>query len=105
MVGEVISDEGVEQVLVAIEVRGGDRDELAVPGRCGAPRRPSQEVGFIGEQRRGHQQPRRIAGPGPIEDFRGRFVVAADHPADQVLDVIGHEGTIKVSPDAALTLR
>jgi len=63
MVGEVISDEGVEQVLVAIEVRGGDRDELAVPGRCGAPRRPSQEVGFIGEQRRGHQQRRRIAGP------------------------------------------
>ena len=36
MVDEVVAGEGVDAVGVAGEVGGGDRDELAVPGRGGA---------------------------------------------------------------------
>ena len=36
MVGEVIADQCVEQVVVAVEVGRCHRDELAIPGRDGA---------------------------------------------------------------------
>ena len=48
MVGKVVSDEGVEQLGVVVEVGGGKGDELAGPGRRGVRGRPGEELGRAG---------------------------------------------------------
>ncbi len=40
MVDEVVASEGVDEVAIAAQVRGGDRDELAVAGRRREPLAP-----------------------------------------------------------------
>ena len=64
VIGEVVADEGVEQVMVAVEVRGGDGDELPVTRRGRVRRRARQQpsVTVAGDQRGGHEQGRCIAG-------------------------------------------
>ncbi len=80
MVGEVISNEDVEQLVVAVEVGGGDGDQLAIT-RCRGARRGSGEqvAGVIGEQRRRYQ------------------------PVDE--GVIGHDITVGPPADDELTRR
>ncbi len=43
MVGEVVADQGVEQVGVVVQVSGGKGDELPIPGRGGARCGPGEE--------------------------------------------------------------
>jgi hypothetical protein len=59
---------------------------------------------LVGEQGGGDEQRRGGGGPRPSQDLGGGGVVATDQPAEQVLDVIGHETTIEVGPDGVLTL-
>ena len=44
VVGQVVADQGVEQVGVVVEVSGGNRDQLSVPGRGGVLRCPGEET-------------------------------------------------------------
>ena len=85
MVGEVVADQGVEQVGVAAQVGVGEGDELAVPGRGGAARPPGP-----GGRRRpaassaaATSSDRGVVGPARAEDLGGGVGVAADQPAEQ----------------------
>ena len=105
MLGEVIPDVGVQSVLVAAQVGGGDGDKLAISGRDGVLSRPGKQVvGFGGEQGSGHEQGRGVVRCGPVEDLRGDLVVAADQPADQAGNVIGHKHTVGRGADDGLTV-
>jgi len=104
VVGQVVPNQRVEQILVAANVSGGEGDELAVPGGRGVLGCPGEElIGLVGDQRRGHEQQWSAVGLGPLEDLRGSGVVIADQPADQVVDVIGHGPTVERAADDALT--
>ena len=125
MVGEVVPNEGVEAVVVRLQVRRHDGHELALPSRrrSGASpveqgRGPVAAVGPIGrsglavpvgpvgrvEHERGrHQQRRRGLVLGPLQDLGRSARVTADQPAEEEL-VIGHEGTIAAGADDALTV-
>jgi hypothetical protein len=119
MVGEVIANKRVEQVLVVVEVSGGDGDELTVAGREGGVTRPGEKVGgLVGKECRGHEQPRRSVRRDPVENLGAGRRVAADQPADEalaiiragcvrrrcvVVDVIGHGNTVGEHADDALT--
>ena len=85
MVGEVVADKRVEQVVVVVEVGGGDGDELAVPGRdrCVGRRAGQQSPGLVGDQARSDQQRRRACRLGPVDGSPLRLAVAADQPAKQ----------------------
>ena len=84
--------EGVEQVVVAFEVRGCDGDELPVArrGRVRRRARQQQSVAVAGDQRGGHEQGRCIAGARAGQDGGDGGLVAADQPAEQRLGLIGH---------------
>ena len=86
MVDEVVAGEGVDELALAAPVRGGDRDELAVARRR-APARParaSSPSASGGEQRRGDEDQRVVAGARRLDDRRDRRVVAHDEPVEQV---------------------
>jgi hypothetical protein len=91
MVGEVVSDQSVEQVCVVGQVSRGDGDQLSVPGRGGMCRSPGEEAGrfsgLLGHQRRCDQERRRLACAGELEDLTGGCGVTADQPEEQDLDV------------------
>jgi hypothetical protein len=93
VVEQVLTCQGREPVVVAVEVGRGQGDELAVTGADGCGGRQVEELGAAAvEQRRGdeHERVGRRGGAGP--DGRGRSGVAAHQPADQVV-VIGGHGT------------
>ena len=56
MVGQVVADQGVEEVLVVGQVRGGDGHQLAVPGRGGGRGRPGQELVAVVADQRGRDE-------------------------------------------------
>ena len=58
MVGQVVADQGVEQVGVVVEVSGRDGDELSVPGRGGVLRCPGEEPAGSAAVRSPVQRPR-----------------------------------------------
>ena len=63
MVDEVVAGEGVDEVALAAQVRGGDGHELAVAGRRRHAAGPGQEgVAVGGEERRRDQDHRIVAG-------------------------------------------
>ena len=63
MVDEVVAGEGVDQVALAAQVRGGDGDELAVAGRRRHAAGAGHEaVAVGGEERRRDQDQRVVAG-------------------------------------------
>ena len=123
MVGEVIPNEGIEAVVVRIQVRRHDGHELALPSRRRPGASPVEQgrgpvaaigpvgrnglavpVGAVGrvEQERGrHQQRRRGLVLGPLQDLGRSARVIADQPAEEKL-VIRHEGTIAAGADDAL---
>ena len=90
MVGEVVSHERVEAVVLTGEVCGGDDDELSVTGRHGAlTGAPKEVVGFVGQEGGGDEKDRALVGPRPPPDLVGGVMLAADELADQGL-VVGH---------------
>ena len=63
MVDEVVAGEGVDEVALAAQVRGGDGHELAVAGRRRHSPGPGHEVVSVGgEERRRDQDHRIVAG-------------------------------------------
>jgi hypothetical protein len=102
MVGEVVAGEGAHPVVVAVEMRGGDRHQVAVAGRHGDGGGPIEAGGA--DEGGGDQDGRVFVAPGPAGDVRGRGGVSADEPADQPLYLgVCHAHTIGESADAALT--
>jgi hypothetical protein len=55
VVGEVVGDQCVEQVVVAVEQGGGEGDQLPVPSGTGAPGGARQRRGVTGQDGRHHQ--------------------------------------------------
>ena len=64
VVDEVVAGEGVDEVALAAQVRGGDGHELAVAGRGRQALGPGEKIVALGgrEQRRGDQDRRLVAG-------------------------------------------
>jgi len=57
VIGQVVPDQGVEQVIVGTEVGDGNRDELTVAGRSGVHGSAAQPWILVGtDQRCGDQQ-------------------------------------------------
>jgi hypothetical protein len=91
VIGEVISDERVEAVVLTGDVCGGDDDELSVTGGHGTVAgAPEEVVGFVGQQSGGDEKDRAAVGRSPPPDLVGGAVLAADELADQGLVVVGH---------------
>jgi len=105
VVGEVVANERVEQVVVVFEVRGRDGYELPIAcrGRVRRRARQQQSVTVAGDESGGHEQGRYIAGACPGQDGSDGAPVAADQPAEQHLDLIGHAGSIGAGAYAGLT--
>ena len=104
MVGQVISDEGVEQLGVVREMGGGKSHELTGPGRRCVRRGLGEEcVGLVADDCGGDEQQGGPGRLGPFQDVRGGRGVVADQPADQVFDVIGHGLTVERGADDPLT--
>jgi hypothetical protein len=105
VVREVVADQSIEQICVVVEVSGGDRDELAVPGGGGVLGSPGKKPGgFVGHQSRGHEQAGRVVRAGSFEDLGRGCLVATDQPAKQNLGVCGHGLTVFAGADDALTM-
>jgi hypothetical protein len=107
VVGQVVANQGVEQVGVVVQVSGGNRDELSIPSRGGVLRCPGEETRslsrLLGDESGSHEQPRRFVRARPVEDLaRGRGV-AADQPTEQDLEVRGHALTVVMGADDPLT--
>ena len=63
MVGEMISGEGVDEVVLVAEVRSGNGDQLTVAGRRRYSPGSGDEVVSVGcEERGGNQDHRIVAG-------------------------------------------
>jgi hypothetical protein len=91
VVGEVVSDERVEAVVLTGDVCGGDDDELSVAGGDGAlGGAPEEVVGFVGQECGCDEKDRVVVGDCPLLDLVGGAALAADELADQGLVVVGH---------------
>ncbi|HEX2373193.1 MAG TPA: hypothetical protein VHO93_04365 [Actinomycetota bacterium] len=92
VVGKVVADQGVQELLVVAEVGGGDGHQLTVTGGGGGRGRPGQELVAVGADQRGRDERRgRAPRPGQGLDLRASLGVPGDQPADQEVDVIGHD--------------
>lgn len=105
MVDEVIPSERVDEVTLAAEVRGGDGDELAVPGRGGQVKRPGQQaVAVGGEQHRRDEDHRVIARPRRLDDRRNRRGIADRQLMNQLLgETERHARSVHGAADTSLT--
>src|SRR6478735_6104257 len=82
VVGEVVSDQRVQALVLTVEVCGGDDDELSVTRGHGAPAgAPEKIVGFVGQECGGDEQDRGVVARCPLPDLVGGGVLAADEPA------------------------
>jgi hypothetical protein len=91
VVGEVVSHERVEAVVLTGDVCGGDDDELSVAGGHGARAGAREQVvGFVGQESGGDEEDRDVVGLCPQPDLVGGTLLAADELADQGLVVVGH---------------
>ena len=97
MVDEVVAGEGVDELALAAQVRGGDGHELAVAGRRRQRAGPGHEAGAVGgEQRRRDEDHRVLAGPRGLDDRGDRRGIADHELVDQLLWVCRrHAATIE----------
>ncbi len=104
VVGEVVAGERVDEVGVAGDMGGGDRDDLAVAGRRRHRRGVVEQIGRIRrEQGSGHQGRHVVAGSGLIDDAGHGGGVSDRELVDQVVGVCGHRGSVDWGADTALT--
>ena len=104
MVDEVVAGEGVDEVALAAQVRGGDGHELAVAGRRRHAAGPGHEAVAVGGEERGRDQDHRVVAGARRLDDRGDRRGVADHELmDQVLGVRWRHGAQRRA--TALTLR
>lgn len=106
VVGQVVADERIAAFVIVIDVRSGERDELAVAGRRRVLGRATEQWhGIDGEQRSDDEQVRRGRGRGTPTHQRGRDLVAADGPVHKVVELILHASRMGVAADGVLTMR
>ena len=86
VVDEMVTSERVDEVALAAQVRGGDRHELTVPGRRRDPPGAGEQPVFLdGEDRRGDQDDRIVAGARGLDDRCGRGDVTGYELMKQLL--------------------
>src|SRR5690348_7804271 len=84
MVDEVVAGERVDELAVAAPVRGRDRHELAVACRGGERVRARQQpLAVGGEERRGDEGRRLVAGARRLDYCCDRRRVSQDEPVDE----------------------
>ncbi len=89
------SGERVDEVAVAGDMGGGDRDDVAVAGRCRHGHGAFEQIGRIrGEQGGGHQGGDIVAGSGLIDDAGDGGGGSDGELMDQVVGVCGHRGSV-----------
>ena len=105
MVDEVVAGESVHQVMVAGQIRGGDRDDLTLAGCPSQLGSSGKQLGWTWTDQRGRRHHHRVlAGLSAANDLYGGRGMAADEPADQPVGVdCCHEGSVDPDADAALT--
>ncbi len=107
MLGQVVPGEQARAVVVAREVRTGDRDELAAAQVGGGRGGPVEQRGPPGtDERRRDEDGHVLAGRGQGPELADRPVVARDEPADQCVGAVGcgHGGTLPRAADDPLTV-
>jgi len=106
VVGDVVADQGIEQVALVVQVRLGENDALSVPDRDG-PFARIYEVGrVLRQQRCGHQDRRILRSHGGREHLAGCGGGAADQAKQQgggVRPRRGHIPTVAEVADDRLT--
>ena len=106
MVDEVVASEGVDEVALAAQVRGGDDHELTVPGggRHGGGSGEQRVAAGGREQRRRDQDRGVVAGARLLDDRRDRRGVTDGEPMEQMLGKRRRHGaTFDLGADSALT--
>ena len=106
MVDEVVASEGVDAVALAAQVRGGDDDELPIPGgdRHGGGAGEQGVVAGGREQRRGDQDRGVVAGARVRDDGGDRRGVTDREAMKQMRgDRRRHGATFDPGADTALT--
>ena len=110
VVGEVVTDEHVEQVRVAVQMGIGEYDELAVTDTGRQFARPHQMRVVVGQHGRSDQQRWFLGCRGQGEHFVGCGWVPADQPQHKgrVIEGVGglarHIMRVPQDADAALTV-
>ena len=107
MVDEVVASEGVDEVALAAQVRGGDGHELTVAGRRRHSPGPGHETVPVGcEERRRDQDRRVVAGARRLDDRCDRGGVTDHELMKQLLgERRRHGASIERGADTALTPR
>jgi hypothetical protein len=101
---EVIADEYVEEVDLAVQVSRGEHDELTFPGGRGEAGRAVEQVLVPREHRRRDEQRSRGRGRGSRDHLVGGERVATDEAVQERGLVCGHETTVRAGADDALTM-
>jgi len=103
VVDEVVARQRVDQFAAAVEVSTGDRHELAIAsGRGDVSGALEEAVAVGGEERRGDEDGRVVAGARRLDDRRDRLGVAGGEPVDEVFGG-RHAATVEEGADTALT--
>jgi hypothetical protein len=103
VVREVVADQDVEQVGVALQVGLGQDHELALAGADGQLDGAGEVAGVAGEHRRGHEDGRRVRRRSQGEDLGRGTRVTADEAVEEDGLIGGHNTTVDRSADGALT--
>ena len=86
-----------------MQVRAGDRDELAIArGRGDGAGALQEAVAVGGEERRGDEDGRVVARARGLDDRRDRLGVAGGEPVDELFGG-RHAATVEQGADTALT--
>ncbi len=106
MVDEVVTGQDVDPVVVALEVRGGDGDELPVAGGARQFAGAYQQVRRRRvDERRGDEQAGLVAAAGALDEAGGCRPVAADDLPDEPVDFrLCHASSVAARADVRLTL-
>ena len=100
MVDEVVTGEGVDDVALAAQVRGGDGDELAVARRRRDRGRPGEQRVAVGGVQRGRDEHGRIVA---VASASTMAAIAASSPTASAPNSSG--GGMRPPSRAALTAR
>ena len=102
MVGQVVSYECVEEVIVTTKMSGCQGDKLPVAACPRMPGRPREDLWVSGDEGCGYKYRRRVGRDGALQHLTGRLGIAADQPVEEH-GVVGHGKTVTAGADDPLT--
>jgi hypothetical protein len=103
VVREVVADQDVEQVGIALQEGLREHHELALAGSRGHFVGASERAGVTDEHRRGDQDGRGVRSRGEGEDLVGGARVTTDEAVEEEGRIGGHRTTVDVGADDRLT--